>query len=329
MTYPDLEKAFSLSVELLKSRTYFDLTQTMINQLISFDSIVEVRSYELLGGGTKKNDQVTNNQDLLIRRFPLSLDEQYRDEKREIVERLVGEHRHGVQVFTEAGEPYLAIYLCEQMNPKRLLLISGRVDRYERALLDGMAEIYEEQVRLLDAKERDPLTHLHNRQTLNLILDQVLEFYRKRGAIDPESQSWIALLDIDHFKSINDNYGHLYGDEVLIHFSQLMEQVFRYSDFLFRYGGEEFLLIINQTNLEGVNAALERFRVRVEEYRFPSNRVTVSIGFTHVDHNKPAYTLIEIADQALYRAKSDGRNRIVFRDETEKAPVTSDDVELF
>ena len=329
MTFTDLERGFELAAGLLQARTYFDLTQKMISQLLMLEAVSEVRSYEVLGDTGKQNDQVQNNRDFLVRRFPLSLDADYVDEKAAVVERIIRDNPHGMKTFVHEGRPYSAIYLSQDMTPKRLLLISGQPEGYELAVFRGLARVYEQLGRLLDTKERDPLTHMHNRQTLDLILDQVLEFYRQRGDIDSSSQSWIALLDIDHFKSINDNFGHLYGDEVLIHFANLMEKSFRYSDFLFRYGGEEFLVIINQTDKAGVDKALERFRAAVEGYQFPSGDATVSIGFTQVDHNKPAHALIEVADQALYKAKSNGRNRVEYLSESEFGPVVHDEVELF
>jgi diguanylate cyclase (GGDEF)-like protein len=178
------------------------------------------------------------------------------------------------------------------------------------------------------------LTKLPNRQSLDARLLQVCEHYSDYQVIDmtQEKSSWIAILDIDHFKRVNDNFGHLYGDEVLLIFSQLMGKCFRYHDFLFRFGGEEFVVILNLAFQESAIAAFNRFREVVGNYNFPTvGRVTVSIGVTHVDGKSMPTTQLDHADKALYHAKDSGRNRVVLY---EDMPVLvqdddSGDIELF
>ncbi|WP_306306215.1 GGDEF domain-containing protein [Methylomonas koyamae] len=135
---------------------------------------------------------------------------------------------------------------------------------------------------------------------------QVCEYFRMHPIQDrcQEKSSWIAMLDIDNFKRINDTYGHLYGDEVLLVFSQAMEKHFRYNDFLFRFGGEEFVVILNLVNQADAEATFERFRAAIERHRFPiSGPVTVSIGLTHIDHLTLPIHLLDRADKALYQPK--------------------------
>lgn len=115
-----------------------------------------------------------------------------------------------------------------------------------------------------------------------------------------------------------------------MHFSRLMEQEFRHTDFLFRYGGEEFVAILNNTDKAGATDSLERFRKAVTEYKFPSGDVTVSIGFTMVDPIAPPTLHIEYADRALYEAKQNGRNQVVYYDESlHSKEQTTTDVEFF
>jgi diguanylate cyclase (GGDEF)-like protein len=123
---------------------------------------------------------------------------------------------------------------------------------------------------------------------------------------------FLAVADIDHFKQVNDRYGHLYGDEILIHFARLMRRTFRAGDLLFRFGGEEFVAVFGVDQEEAGEAPLERFRRATMDYKFPKvEGVTASIGVTSVgDGSLPATTLIDRADQALYYAKSHGRNRV-------------------
>src|SRR6202011_3687326 len=96
--------------------------------------------------------------------------------------------------------------------------------------------------------------------------------------------SWLALIDIDRFKSINDGYGHLFGDEVLLLVSQLMKRSFRGADQLFRFGGEEFVVLLDRASEPGAQIVLERLRTTIGEHEFPQvGQVTISVGYTRID----------------------------------------------
>ena len=118
-------------------------------------------------------------------------------------------------------------------------------------------------------------------------------------------------IDIDRFKSINDSYGHLFGDEVLLLVSQLMKRCFRGADQLFRFGGEEFVVLLDRASDAGAQIVLERLRATIEEYPFPQvGHVTISVGYTQVARHDVSTTCVERADAALYYAKSHGRNNV-------------------
>jgi diguanylate cyclase (GGDEF)-like protein len=160
---------------------------------------------------------------------------------------------------------------------------------------------------LLAGAETDPLTGLANRR---LFYSQIGAGLARWAAGPP--MRFLAVLDIDHFKQVNDRFGHLYGDEILIHFAHLMRSTFRAGDMLYRFGGEEFVVVFAVKRETDGNAALERFRRAVEAYEFPRiGKITVSIGFTGI-HGRggPVTTLIDRADNAVYYAKRNGRNRI-------------------
>ncbi len=173
---------------------------------------------------------------------------------------------------------------------------------------------YANLLRLIDEKDRDRLTGLLNRQTFENTISKLCtvskqESLKSRGC---EGSSWIAILDIDHFKNVNDTFGHIIGDEVLILFSRLMAASFRYSDIVFRFGGEEFTVILTGCDRQGAEESLERFRKTVENYLFPQvGQITVSIGFELLDDSLPPTMKLENADQALYHAKQNGRNKVV------------------
>lgn len=312
MSNHDLDLAFSLAARLLEHKTYHDLTQQLIHMLKEFDGVDDVSSYEIFGLSRKDHNTIAKDFDFLVRRFPLSLDDYHENENSELVNHIVNTFEGGIHHLEDQGQTYIALDVAKTVKPRRIIIIKGSLDSYNLQLLNGIYSIYERQVILLDSKERDPLTHLHNRQTMDLILSQVFKYYQENGSQKSNKYSWIAILDIDHFKNINDQHGHLYGDEVLLLFAGLMEKVFRHSDFLFRFGGEEFLVIINQTDQEGTEAALERFRAEIESYDFPLSNITVSIGYTKLDADLAQNIVLEHADTALYQAKSKGRNQIIY-----------------
>ena len=194
-----------------------------------------------------------------------------------------------------------------------------------RALVDddlGTAEgflgLYRNYLNLLDYSERDTLTGLRNRKTFDENIGKILgniarptDDDKRRRRPEDSHQHWLAVVDVDHFKRVNDQFGHLYGDEVLLLLARIMRQSFRQQDKLFRFGGEEFVVMLRAATETEVHCALERFRRAVEDYSFPQiGRVTASIGYTMI---KPEDTIPEIvgrADDALYVAKESGRNQV-------------------
>lgn len=333
----DVQKAFELSAMLIAHTSYQSLTNAIIQYLRSLDDVEDVAAYEILS--TPRTDRERDgdvdadadaDDEVLVRRFPLSLDENFVDGYRTVLLQGLQASRGGVTTLHAEGEGWVFLDVVDGVIPRRVILIRGSITGQQRAFVEGLFTIYANQVALLDAKERDALTSLLNRQTLAPTLDAVIGFYRARPRSASGSQSWLCMLDIDHFKSVNDRFGHLYGDEVLLHFARLMERCFRHTDFLFRFGGEEFVVILNSCDAGGAAIALERFRAEVEAYAFPSGPLTVSVGYTVIDPTSPPNSLIEFADRALYRAKNGGRNQVVDAGTPDRTGLRQEsDVELF
>ena len=217
----------------------------------------------------------------------------------------------------------------------------GAIDGERLAGLSGMLRIYRSHLAALDYADTDELTGLSNRRTFD---DQLRRFAAveagrvgaRREGDGARMAAHIGVADIDFFKRINDTFGHPYGDEVLVLFSSLMRQTFRENDRLFRFGGEEFVVLMSNCDLDDALLAFERFRAKVEAYAFPQvGRVTVSIGVATLQPNDTGSSAFGRADQALYVAKREGRNRVV-RYETIKQPTApgalataAQEVELF
>jgi diguanylate cyclase (GGDEF)-like protein len=213
-----------------------------------------------------------------------------------------------------------------------LVEASGEVSLAAGATLSDLASLAAKYFQRLAEGETDPLTRLNNRRVFQHHVDTGLRRWIASGRAH-----YFAILDIDHFKRINDGFGHLYGDEILVLFANLMRKTFRAGDLLYRFGGEEFVVIYGVERGRGGEQPLERFRAAVEAYEFPGvGRVTVSAGFTRISEAAtPAATLIDRADRALYRAKASGRNRVeswnalVAAGELEASTVANKDVTLF
>ena len=188
-----------------------------------------------------------------------------------------------------------------------LIELMGGIQSAEAAALSDFVSIAARYfARLVDA-ETDPLTRLSNRRVFQTHVESGLRRWIASGRAH-----FFAVMDIDHFKRINDGLGHLYGDEILVLFANLMRKTFRAGDLLYRFGGEEFVVVYGVEPGRSGAEAPERFRSAVERFDFPGvGRVTVSCGFTRIaDASTPVATLIDRSDQALYFAKSHGRNRV-------------------
>ncbi len=321
----EVRAAFELAAKFLCHKSYPALTHAMVDHFRSIEGIEEVTSYELFGSSSDLNS-------ISIRKFPLTLNNNFRDNNTELLLNYVQFNYGGVQTFYSYGVNWIILDVVDaNVMPRRIILIKGVVSTFDMVRVEGLYRIYSKQVALLDSKERDQLTRLPNRQTMELTLDEVISFYREPSVMMPDGTSWLAILDIDHFKKINDHFGHLFGDEVLLHFAGVMERVFRHTDFIFRYGGEEFVVIVNDTDSDGIKLTLERFRSAIEQYEFPSGHLTVSIGYTMIEPSLPSTLQIEHADRALYQAKNNGRNQIIEFDVMSLAVQSESDgeVELF
>ncbi|MDM7456889.1 MAG: GGDEF domain-containing protein [Tepidimonas sp.] len=219
-----------------------------------------------------------------------------------------------------AGQGHVRLLVPVLTEAERRLLIEAVMDRAPDAhtvrVAEGMARIFENFINLLDASERDTLTGLLNRKSFD---DMFFKATRRDTAppnIPGEQRRchgpyWLAVIDVDHFKSVNDRYGHLIGDEVVLLIARILRSTFRHDDRLYRFGGEEFVALVRACDAQAAHAAFERLRRNVEDYPFPQvGRITVSIGYTLVrEHDTPS-DAFERADRAVYLAKAEGRNAV-------------------
>lgn len=165
---------------------------------------------------------------------------------------------------------------------------------------------------LKELSNTDPLTQLFNRRYMMEVLEKEIQRTARKGA--PVS---LIIIDIDHFKKVNDVYGHQQGDVVLVNVANLVKRHLRSYDVAARYGGEEFVGILPETPLDEAMAVAERVRTAIQQLTFVNKlqtlRITISMGVA--TYPGPGVDTIDdfirIADEALYRAKSEGRNRVI------------------
>ncbi|MDP3637539.1 MAG: GGDEF domain-containing protein [Azonexus sp.] len=193
------------------------------------------------------------------------------------------------------------------------------VSPVEDMTIRGVLEVFSNYYALLDISQRDRLTGLLNRQALensfdriwNALSQPVFSSIKQGRRTKPSRNYWLAVIDIDHFKTVNDSFGHIVGDEVLLLVSRLLGQAFRTSDLLYRYGGEEFIAIIAADDERLAAQVFERVRKMIEERSFPRiDKLTISVGYARADPNILPQEVLGRADRSLYEAKNQGRNRV-------------------
>ncbi|MEO7031449.1 MAG: GGDEF domain-containing protein [Burkholderiaceae bacterium] len=216
-----------------------------------------------------------------------------------------------VVVHSEAGinvglvqAEWLSLLIVALFSPG-FVLLSARVRKTNDSLFRAGVKI----INIKETARRDPLIGCYNRRYTVDSLEQ-----QKRLADEMGTDLCVALLDIDHFKRVNDQIGHLGGDHVLRSFGLTAQKFVRAGDVFGRYGGEEFLLILPDTDLHTALEISERIRAQVEQFpwdtRLPTG-VTVSVGVTQYIGGESVLDLFSRTDSAMYLAKSGGRNQVV------------------
>lgn len=227
---------------------------------------------------------------------------------------------------------WLPVWMHEQVRVCLEITQSTAPTSHGFDVITGIFNVYQNYQSLLDYSERDALTGLLNRKTFD---EHLLRFATAAQTSDHEELPWLAVIDIDNFKLVNDRFGHLFGDEVLILVANLLRNAFGTQHRIFRFGGEEFVVLMPPARKDAALASLEAFREMVASHEFPQvGAVTVSVGVAGAKLCSPVEILGQ-ADQALYYAKENGRNRVCQYERLHDqgllntSQVSHDDVELF
>jgi len=246
-------------------------------------------------------------------------------------------------VNTEDKSALTLFLLVNNRRVARYIIIENHgfgIAKAHAQQISGMMQIYVNFKQVLQEAQIDELTGLSNRKTFDHIIRKLHDSNVQTGPrIENdkrthlnEAKYWLVLADVDHFKKINDTHGHLMGDEVLVRIAQSFQNSLRTEDFIFRYGGEEFALIINAHDKEDLTQLLERVRSTISSIAIPNiGNITVSMGCIELLVDRFYMESIEFADQALYKSKDSGRDQITFFDSNS---ITQDeepsmDIDLF
>lgn len=210
----------------------------------------------------------------------------------------------------------LGIFSSKSLAASRKKIVQSFAEALRYPMRNAL--MYREAIR---ASARDPLTGVNNRSSFRNVLDREVELSHRHGA--PLS---LIMLDVDRFKSINDEHGHMVGDRALQAIAGCLLSCIRDSDILFRYGGEEFCIALSNTNIVGARKLAERVRRALEILVVRASgarlHVTASFGVAALEEHDDVEHLVEKADHSLYRAKALGRNRIATFEESGARPPT-------
>jgi diguanylate cyclase (GGDEF)-like protein len=184
----------------------------------------------------------------------------------------------------------------------------------DKLSIEQMLRVYRNMFSMLDYSECDALTGLLNRKSFEDALFHVMPTEAEQAPErrrDANTSYWMGMVDVDHFKQVNDVHGHSIGDEVLLLVGRTLRTNLRSLDRVFRFGGEEFVFLIRCTDEEAAMQTVERLRIKMENTPFPRvGQVTVSVGLTAVRFNDSPTSINERADLAVYYAKQHGRNQV-------------------
>ncbi len=206
-----------------------------------------------------------------------------------------------VKRLQEGEEPY-AYHEHEDKNFH--ILVAEKLDDslFMEIYLDTYISDLIRELRFL--ADTDSLTGFYNRRKIEEILAKEIERSRRYG--NPLS---VLFIDVDNFKELNDTYGHKSGDEVLRRIAEIIKSELRRTDYVGRFGGEEFMVILPETDSQSAFRVAERIRKRVEREDFKTGKVTVSVGVTELKEGDDLNTLFNRVDRAMYLAKERGKNR--------------------
>jgi diguanylate cyclase (GGDEF)-like protein len=236
------------------------------------------------------------------------------NDKLAMLARPMNDSLNTVYFIMNMGAGFLLIYVVlhyfvkdRQASHQMALKSKEEALQSKAQLQTAYEQLKENEIKIRELMLTDPLTGIANRRYLDQRLEQELQRSQRYG-----DRFSIIMTDLDYFKRINDKYGHNTGDAVLVQFAKVLNDTVRSSDFVARFGGEEFVILLPDTDQQGAAELAERMRQDVAQYEFPGvpEMVTASFGVTTVTQAQAGVEVLKKVDEALYSSKKQGRNRI-------------------
>jgi diguanylate cyclase (GGDEF)-like protein len=222
---------------------------------------------------------------------------------------LVDKNKFWIDALAEKLKKKSYLVLLKNINTNKNESFSIKINQFNNQYLLSLINVTEMVEQSKNYKHNaiyDNLTQIYNRHKLNEIIVEKLE---KAELL--ENKFSFIILDIDHFKIVNDTYGHLVGDDVLIHLSKIIKEQIRDTDVFARWGGEEFVLLLSDVDIDTASEIADKLRVKIELEYFPEvNNITCSFGVSSYEKDDTIDTITNRADKALYEAKESGRNKV-------------------
>jgi len=303
----EIQKLFKLIKSLTCQTNIGDLVRSLETLLKTNFEDVQLVVYELQAARVDNNKtQYLVCVDCLGKEIPVNL-----NENQNFFKAFIEKEKYYSHNDMEKSQFIFPVVLYDKSVSHLITIEHNYKNGTESALLTGLMEIFTDVFRSIHEKGYDPLTRILNRQAFDQVATDLA--YSNTGSHSKSGTRFksIAILDIDKFKSINDGYGHAIGDETLVLFAQTVRAILRQGDLFFRYGGEEFVILVKEVKSEQAYHVLERCRAAIESRRFPQvGQVTVSIGFTDLSKNDNPIDDLSKADKALYYIKNNGRNQV-------------------
>ncbi len=264
----------------------------------------------------KNSRELFQNLDIKKLAFEESLEhlnEQYKELAKESINSYKEANNNFQKIAKEHEQKLEDISVSSDPNHINLDIIQSKFADIQEHMVQEISRANEEisklneKVKLLEEESNlDPLTKTFNRRALDNYLFTVCEKNNFKNELH------ILILDLDDFKKINDKYGHIAGDKILVFIATLLKQLIREGDKVFRYGGEEFVIALNRVNTEGCLSIVKRILKQINAntliYKGDSIRVTVSVGSTKLKQGDTPDSLLNRADSALYKAKRKGKD---------------------
>lgn len=229
-------------------------------------------------------------------------------------ENCINKHTYGkkwLEKLAENSKENLTVNIRGEMdNISQFFHIKVSKMRYNTTYLislNNISNLVREKEEIRTIADHDALTHIYNRVKFNSMFTQIIE-----ASVRHEEDFSIILFDIDHFKSVNDNYGHNVGDKVLVELVSLVKIGLRDKDVFARWGGEEFVILCKRTSIRQAEELANRLRKDIESYTFDvAKKLTCSFGVSQFQVGNSKNELFQRVDEALYEAKGGGRNQVI------------------